>query len=226
MIPTLILCGGLATRLAPLSETTPKSLIDINGKPFIEYQLDQLHKNKITEVVLCVGKFGNLIEKTIGNKYKNINIHYSYDGDTQLRTGGAIKKALSLLPDDFIVLYGDSYIQISFTKMLSKYKKDKKPILMSVYHNKNKSHKNNILYDGEIISYNKKNPTQDMEYIDYGILIMNRTVFENYPKIFDLSDLLHLFVEQGDVSSIEANVPIQEVGSFKGIERFKKYMRK
>lgn len=226
MIPTLILCGGLATRLYPISEKIPKSLIEIHRKPFIKYQLDMLCENNVKEVVLTTGKFGNLIEKSIGHKYKNLNIQYSHDGNTPLGTGGAIKKTLSLLPDNFIVLYGDSYLQISFSKMLNKYKKERLPILMSIYRNKNKAHKNNISYNGETLCYDKKNPTSNMEYIDYGILIMNKSVFENYPKIFDLSDLLHNFSQKGLVSSIEASIPFQEVGSFKGIEKFRKFICK
>lgn len=225
-MPVLILCGGLATRLYPMSETMPKSLIKIHGKPFIEYQLDQLNQNHVTDVVLCVGVFGDAIKQCVGNKYKNISIQYSYDGDISLGTGGAIKKALYLLPDDFIILYGDSYLQVSLNKMINKYKVSKKPILMSVYRNRNKSYKNNIIYDGEILYYNKETPSIHMEHIDYGVSILNKSIFDSYPDTFDLSDLFTDFADKKQVASIEMMIPFYEVGSFKGIERFKKRIGK
>ncbi len=225
MMTVIILCGGLASRLYPLSETTPKSLIEIHKKPFIHYQLEQLHQQHITDVILCVGKFGDIIEEKIGNKYKNITIQYSHDGELPLGTGGAIKKALSLIPEnDFIVLYGDSYLQIPINKMINKYYASKKPILMSVYRNKNKLHKNNIIYNGEILSYDKELYHPDMTHIDYGINIFNKSVFVQTPHIFDLSKLLTDFVKIKQVSSIEATVSFHEVGSFKGIEKFEKFI--
>jgi len=223
MIPVIILCGGLATRLYPVTQTIPKSLIEFDHKPFIYYQLDKLIKNNVTDVVLCVGKFSDMIKDRVGKKYDSINIQYSYDIGIP-GTGGAIKAALPLLPDDFFVLYGDSYLHISLYKMLNKYKSSHKPILMSVYRNKNKNDTSNILYDGEIISYNKKTPASNAEHIDYGISIMNKSVFSSYPDVFDLSDLYSDFINKHQVASIEATIPFQEIGSFKGIKKFKKLM--
>ncbi len=59
MINTLVLlAGGLATRLKPVTETIPKSMIEVAGKPFIEHQLSLIKKNGISNVIICAGKFG------------------------------------------------------------------------------------------------------------------------------------------------------------------------
>ena len=89
---TLILCGGLATRLQPITKTIPKSLVTINDKTMLQYQLDMLNEQNIKHVVLCVGYLGEMIQNQFGFKYKNIIIEYSFDGDVQLGTGGAIRK--------------------------------------------------------------------------------------------------------------------------------------
>jgi NDP-sugar pyrophosphorylase family protein len=114
----LILCGGLATRLQPITKTIPKSLVMINNKPMLQYQLDMLQKQGIRHVVLCVGYLGEMIKDTFGDKYEDILLEYSFDGSKQLGTGGAIKKTYSKLSDTFFVLYGDSYLPVEYKPIL------------------------------------------------------------------------------------------------------------
>src|SRR4051794_24155281 len=107
-LPIVILAGGLATRLRPLTEKIPKSLVEVAGRPFLEHQIGLLRQNDITEVFLCIGYLGEMIEELFGNgRQFGIRIDYSYDGAKLLGTGGAIKKLLPRLPEDFFVLYGD-----------------------------------------------------------------------------------------------------------------------
>ena len=226
MLPVVILCGGLASRLYPMTQQMPKSLIKVHGKPFIFHQLELLRQNHVTDVIMCVGNFGDAVEQFVGSEKYGINIKYSYDGKTLLGTGGAIKNALHLLPDTFIVLYGDSYLDVSFKPIIDKFNVEKKPILMTVYHNNNKDDKSNILFiDGNILEYNKKHPTQLMEHLDYGISIMTKHIFDSYPEIFDLADLLSGYVKIDEVSAFESKVPFFEIGSFSGIEKFKKHIK-
>jgi NDP-sugar pyrophosphorylase family protein len=97
-LPVVILAGGLATRLRPLTEKIPKSLVEVAGRPFLEHQIALLRKNGITEIFLCVGYLGQMIEALFGNgKQHGVRIAYSYDGDKLLGTGGAIKKLLENL---------------------------------------------------------------------------------------------------------------------------------
>ena len=103
LYPVLILAGGLGTRLGKLSKNSPKSLININGKPFIDYQLKYLKLQGVNEVVICTGYLGEQIKNYVGNGIKfNLQVSYSEDGSKKLGTGGAILKALSLLPDFFL----------------------------------------------------------------------------------------------------------------------------
>jgi NDP-sugar pyrophosphorylase family protein len=104
-LPVVILAGGLATRLRPITEKIPKALVEVAGRPFLAHQLALLRSNQITEVILCIGYLGGMIEQTFGDgSAHGLNIQYSYDGPELLGTGGAIRKALSLLPPAFFVL--------------------------------------------------------------------------------------------------------------------------
>ena len=77
----VILCGGLATRLGNITKHTPKSMIEINGKPFLEYKIEQLKRQSVRNIVLCVGHLSEKIVEYFGNgKNFGVNIRYSNDG--------------------------------------------------------------------------------------------------------------------------------------------------
>src|SRR5204862_482587 len=92
-LPIAILAGGLAKRLYPLTSEIPKSLIDLNGEPFIAHQLRLLQAAGLHRAILCVGHLGDMIEKTIANGARfGMDVRYSFDGPTLLGTAGAIRK--------------------------------------------------------------------------------------------------------------------------------------
>lgn len=225
-----ILAGGLATRLYPATSSVPKSLIEVAGKPFIFHQLALLKHQGVDNVILCVGRFGGMIKDYVGDGHAwGLNVRYSDDGDTLLGTGGAIKKALPLLPEVFYVLYGDSYLDVDLKLILNRFKLEGKPILMTIYHNKNKWDKSNIVYkNGRIIKYDKKNPSKEMEYLDYGISVLKKKVFDEYPEgtPFDLSEVYTRFIEKNEVSAFEVFKRFYEIGSIQGIKETEHYLNK
>jgi NDP-sugar pyrophosphorylase family protein len=111
MLPVAVLAGGLARRLGQLTETVPKSLLRVAGRPFIHWQLGLLAQQGVTEAVLCVGHLGEQIRAAVGDGTGfGITVRYSFDGRTLLGTGGALKRAEPMLGTAFFVLYGDSYL--------------------------------------------------------------------------------------------------------------------
>ena len=133
MLPVVILAGGLATRLYPVTQTIPKALIPVAGRPFIDHQLALLKEKGVTQVVLCVGNLGTRIEEFVGDgTHWGLEVRYSYDGDVLLGTGGAIKKAAGILTEAFMILYGDSYLDIDFEPVVQQFNAEKLPVLMTV----------------------------------------------------------------------------------------------
>lgn len=227
MLQTVILCGGLATRLYPTTKTIPKSLMMIEDTPFISYQLDLLHKKGITDVILCVGKFEDMIEDYVGDgSFWGLNVKYSYEDENNLLgTGGAIKNTYSLLEDEFMIMYGDSYLDIDFEPIIDKFHTENKHMLMTIFHNKNNFDESNILFKDRIIKYDKNNPTPDMEHIEYGLTIVKKSVFSSYKEDkFDLSLLMQDLILKDLVSVYEVKNRFYEVGSFRGVKEFKKYL--
>jgi MurNAc alpha-1-phosphate uridylyltransferase len=230
MLPVVILAGGFATRMKPITEKIPKSLIEVNGKPFISHQLDYLKSQGIQNIVLCIGHLGHMIESLIGDgKALGLNIQYSLDGDKLLGTGGAIKKALPLLGKDFFVLYGDSFLPIDYKNAEDAYVSSKKNALITVIKNNNQWDKSNVEFaSGTLIEYNKHHPNERMHYIDYGLSILNQSIFDAYleNEPFDLSDLYHKLSLHNHLAGFETFDRFYEIGSQNGLKETEIYLSK
>ncbi len=231
-VTVVILCGGLATRLKHISKQIPKSLILINNKCFIDYQFDYLNSYNINKVVLCIGHLGNFIEdhvKNIKHKYK-FKIIFSKEKN-KLGTGGALINAYNKLPKNFVIMYGDSLLNINLDKLLKKYRINKFKYLITVYQNKNRNYKNNILIKNKkIVKYSKK---KSFNYIDYGVTIMNKSILEIFRKNnynndsnFDLG-LITLYAIQNNILNYSiSKIKFQEIGSMYGIKLAERYIKK
>jgi NDP-sugar pyrophosphorylase family protein len=111
MYPVALLAGGLATRLRPLTEKIPKSLVEVNGEPFLAHQLRLLRSRGIRRVVICIGHLGEMVEEFAGDGSRfGLRVEYSYDGPSLQGTAGALRNALPLLGSPFFAAYGDSYL--------------------------------------------------------------------------------------------------------------------
>jgi NDP-sugar pyrophosphorylase family protein len=229
MLPVVILAGGLATRLYPVTRKIPKSLILIDGRPFIEHQFELMREKGVTKVFLCVGNFGKMIEAHVGDGSRfGLKVQYSYDGDILLGTGGAIKKAAGMLPDVFLILYGDSYLDVDFESVVQQFNTGTFPAMMTVYRNRNSYDTSNIIMKGgKIIKYDKRSFDPAMEYIDYGLITIRKSVFDKYPANapFDISLVLSRLVDAGLVPGYEVTKRFYEIGSIVGIKETEDYIK-
>lgn len=227
MFPVAILAGGLATRLRPITETVPKALVDVAGKPFIIRQLSYLREQGISQVVLCIGYLGDMIRDLVGSGESfGLKVSYSEDGRDLLGTGGALAKAIPLLGDDFFVLYGDSFLPVSFSSVQEAYEKSERPALITVLRNLNQWDKSNVLFvGGQLLEYNKRTPRAEMTYIDYGLGIVASSVFKQrvagHP--FDLADVYQDMSVQGLLAGLEVYERFYEIGSHTGLKETEDY---
>lgn len=228
MLSIAILAGGLATRLRPITEKTPKALVEVAGKPFVFWQLEELARQGATKVVLCVGYLGEQVEQAVGDgRQFGLEVAYSYDGDFQLGTGGAIKQALPLLGEHFFVLYGDSFLPIDYQAVERAYFANDLPGLMTVLHNGNQWDKSNVYFNqGALLEYNKREPRPEMSFIDYGLGVLSSTVFDAYMANcpLDLADVYHALSTQGRLAGLEVFDRFYEMGSHKGLRETTEYL--
>jgi N-acetyl-alpha-D-muramate 1-phosphate uridylyltransferase len=228
MLPVAILAGGLATRLRPMTDRVPKALLNIAGRPFILHQLTLLKNQGVDRAVLCVGHLGEQVEALVGDgRHLGLAIEYSFDGVELLGTGGALKKALPLLGDDFFVLNGDSYLPCSFARIQSAYESARRPALMTVLRNDCHWDKSNILFEnGELIEYDKKSPRLDMRHIDFGLSVLSKHVFSPYREstAIDLADICRQLSQAGQVAAFEVTERFYEIGSPQGIRDAEEFL--
>jgi len=227
MYPVAILAGGLATRLRPITQTIPKSLVEVAGTPFILRQLAYLRDQGVRHVVLCIGYLGEMIQDVVGTgEAFGMQVTYSSDGDKQLGTGGAIKKALPMLGEDFFVLYGDSYLPVDFECVGNAYIQSGLPALMTVLENGNRWDKSNVLFEGgRLLEYNKRSPGPDMAHIDYGLGVFSSEVLAQYSVDvpFDLADVYQNLSTRGALAGFEVFERFYEIGSHGGLREAEEF---
>lgn len=227
MLQVVILAGGLATRLRPITKKIPKSLVDVAGEPFICRQLSYLQSQGIRRVVLCIGYMGEMIREIVGDGTKfGLDVAYSYDGKILLGTGGALRQALPLLEEEFFVMYGDSFLPIEFAPIKNAFLDSKKIPLMTVLENCDRWDKSNVLFrQGVLIEYNKYQPRAEMTHIDYGLSVLTKPVLENYPvgESFDLAEIYNELSLKGQLAAYEVTERFYEIGSIDGLTETKNY---
>ncbi len=221
MLPAVILAGGLATRLKPLTETIPKSLIKINGEPFIAHQLRLLKAAGVTSVTLCLGYLGEMIREFVSTGAPfGIDVAYSTDGPIPLGTAGALRHALPNLGEAFFVIYGDSYLPCDYAAIEAAFLASGKSGLMTVYRNEGLYDTSNVEFaEGRIKAYDKRTRTSRMQHIDYGLGVFHRNVFEQLgPGPRDLATVYQDLLVREQLVAVEVSERFYEIGSFAGIE--------
>lgn len=228
LFPVVILAGGLATRLRPLTENLPKALVPIHDEPFIAHQLSLLHQQRVKQVVLSLGFLGEKIESYVGDGSRfGLKVSYVYDGDQLLGTAGAIKKALPLLDEHFFILNGDSYLTCDYLAVQNAYLQSQKLALMTLFKNVNQWDKSNVEFkNSTIINYDKIHQTNEMQHIDYGLTVMHCNVFQHVPinTTYDLAVLYQQLLQQNELAAFEVTDRFYEVGSFSGIQALEEYL--
>jgi len=225
MLPVAILAGGLATRLAPLTETVPKSLVPIDGEPFLAHQLRLLQRSGIQHVILCVGHLGEMIEHAIGDGSAfGVTVEYSFDGPALQGTAGAIRTALPKLGESFFVMYGDSYLACDYAAIERAFLKSGKLGLMTVFRNDGQWDTSNVEFDhGRILAYSKKDRTFRMNYIDYGLGAFHPEAFVR-TRAADLADIYVNLLHAGELAAMEVHERFYEIGSPAGLQETTKFL--
>lgn len=227
--PMAILAGGLATRLRPITEKVPKALIEVAGQPFLAHQLRLLRAAGIRKAVLCVGYRGEMIEEQFGDGSRfGVTLSYSFDGPRLLGTGGALRKALPQLGEQFLVLYGDSYLPIDYSGPVRAFAGSGKLGLMTVFRNEGRWDSSNVLFkNGAIATYTKKGPGSDMRHIDYGLGILKAAALVSWPEdeAFDLADVYQALIARGELAGYEVTQRFYEIGSPAGLAELDALLR-
>ena len=134
----VILAGGIGTRMWPETRTVPKTLLPVHGKPFAAWQLSWLANSGIRSVVYSIGYLGDDVRAYVGDGSAwGVSVVYVDEGEHLRGTAGALRLALDsgVLEGDFLVLYGDSWLQVDPGEVLHSLRGRVEPALMTVHRN-------------------------------------------------------------------------------------------
>ena len=221
----VILAGGLGTRMWPETKSIPKTLLPIAGTPFATWQLSWLARSGIDSVVYCVGHLGQLIRDHVGEGASwGLSVRYVDEGDRLRGTAGALRLAYdeNTLEEDFLVLYGDSWLQVDPAGVLRAAREHREPALMTVFRNDGRWDGSNVVLDGPRVRRYAKGltePPAEMRWIDYGLLAFRREVIsERVPAggPADLAPLCAGLAGQGLLAGLEVSRRFYEIGSVAG----------
>jgi NDP-sugar pyrophosphorylase family protein len=177
---------------------------------------------------MCVGYRAEQIQQVIGaGSAFGLRVHYASDGEQLLGTGGAVRRALGMLGEDFFVLYGDSYLPCDYQAVLSSFRASDKLALMTVYRNEGQYDASNVEYDaGTIRRYDKSARSPAMHHIDYGLGVFRREAFADVPDgaRLDLAQLYQTLLAKGQLAGYEVAERFYEIGSVAGLEEFRALM--
>jgi NDP-sugar pyrophosphorylase family protein len=225
----VILAGGLGTRLRSLTEKIPKALVPVAGRPFIEYQIDVFRRYGVTDLIVCVGYLGHMIEEYLGDGRRyGVSVRYGYEGENLLGTAGAVKNVERFLDSVFFVQYGDSYLQVDYRDVMSSFLRRGALGLMVVYRNEDRWDRSNVVVaDGFVRAYDKARRLPGMVYIDYGVSVLRRDVLSRIPAgvQVDLSEVFQGLIEENQLLAYEAAVRFYEIGSWSGLREFEELVR-
>lgn len=230
----IVLAGGLGRRMLPRTQSLPKSLLPVAGRPFVDWQLAWLSSERVEHVVMSIGYRGDMIRRHLGSGSRfGLRISYVDDGDVPLGTGGALRLVVDqkLADPNFFVLYGDSYLPVPLSDVETSYFTQAAPVLMTVYRDRENLEHPNVVFDGAMVTRYEKgmvNPPAEMQYVDYGISVWQRKIVDSMvPKgaAADLADLFGALSGAGQLAGFEARERFYEIGSTKGLSDLESRLR-
>ena len=229
----VILAGGEGIRLRPLTYEVPKPMVPVNNRPFLEYLIEMLKANGISEVVLLLGYLPEKVTQHFGDGSSlGVNIKYSI-GKVSDKTGTRIRNAGNLLDDLFLLMYGDNYWPLNLERLSRFYARQKTLASTTVYANKDGlgeyGLENNIYVDkeGYVVKYDKLRKDKDLNGVDIGFFVVNRQVLELMPKS-DFSfeeEILPILVKKRQLSGYLTEHRYHYITSPQSLEAAGKYLQ-
>jgi N-acetyl-alpha-D-muramate 1-phosphate uridylyltransferase len=222
----VILAGGLGTRMRPLTDTCPKTLLPAAGRPFAYHQLHWLAGQGVAEVIYSIGHQGDMIRRYWADEPWPVpSIRYVDEGERLRGTAGALRLAREqgVLDECFFVIYGDSFLPVEFRPVWSAFEASGMPALMTVLRNEGRWDRSNVIYENSRVLLYDKASSSEMQYIDYGLSCFRCDVFDN-PTAADLAVLFHELSMSGRLAGFEVHERFYEIGSPEGLRDFERYL--
>ncbi len=227
MLPVGILCGGKGTRIAAIAGDLPKAMVSVAGEPFLAHQLRWLAGAGATEVVLLTGYAGQAIRSFVGDgRSFGLHVRYSEDGTHARGTAGAVARALPLLGDRFLTVYGDALLRADLEAVAAALTPPYQGV-MTVFRNDDREHPSNAATDGERVqAYDKQAAPGTMTHIDYGINAFRADAFADVSddRPVDLAEVHRAMIARRTLRAFPVSDRWYEIGSPEGLAQTERFI--
>ena len=210
--------------MLPRTEKVPKVLLDVSGKPFVDWLCRKLESTGFEEVVFCIGHLGERVRAHVGDGARyGLRARWVDEGADLRGPGGALALAdsLGLLADEFLVTYGDSWLPFDYSAPLAKLRaRPELEGVMAVFHNERKWDASNVALspDGDRVARYVKGATDpEFDHIDYGATALRRSCLKPFGERFGLDALQHTLSHAGKLGAHVAEERFYEIGSPQGL---------
>jgi NDP-sugar pyrophosphorylase family protein len=215
--------------MRPHTLRVPKPLIEVCGEPFLVHLLRSVARQGVTDVVLLVGYLGEMIVEAVGDGSAfGLSVRYAFDGERQLGTAGAVRRALPLLGERFLVTFGDAYLEVDYADVVHRFEAASTNGLMTVYRwDGSETRPNAAVADGLVTRYDKEAQPPDLQYVDYGLSAFRASAFADLPpgEPADLGYVNRTLIAARQLAAYVVGEPPCEVGSPAGLIETERRLR-
>lgn len=225
----VIFCGGLGTRLRPLTNSLPKPMAPIIDKPFLEYLLHQLSEQGIKRFVLLTGYLGEMIQDYFGDGHDwSWEIEYSH-GPEEWDTGRRLWETREQLDERFLLLYSDNFVQFNLRKLMDLHQKEQ--VAVSLLLAPKPKGNIRVTSTGRIEAYVKNRKGICLDFVEIGYMLVERdfilSLYLDVPNAPDISftSILELLVEKNQISGLVVKDPYHSISDIDRLKLMREYLK-
>ena len=226
----VILAGGEGTRLKSLTKSIPKPMVTIGNVPFLEILIKHLASQGFKDFHIILGYLPDYIPSYfIKNNNFELNISYSGDSKNLYRgTGGALKNAEPDLEDNFILLFGDTFLALDYQRLAKSHLNSPGKAVLVVYNNEiNADVINNIALDeNNMVTKYNKNSVESLEYVDAGSISCSKDVLRYIKKDQNISleEMVYpKLIKHKELYALKAKEKFYDIGTPERLKAFELY---
>ena len=224
----VILCGGLGTRLRPLTDNMPKPMAPVNGKPFLHHLIEQVRDQGIRRILLLTGYRSEMIREYFGVGEKlGVEISYS-SGPAEWDTGRRLWEAREQMEPRFLLLYSDNFVQFNLPRLGRLHRQHGMPVSLLLA----PKEKGNIRVSsaGKIEAYAKLRSGEGFDYVEVGYMLVERDqVLAGFPGCsgfpdFNFSALLEEYAGEAKIAGLVVRDPYHSISDIKRLQLMRDYL--
>jgi histidinol-phosphate phosphatase family protein len=224
----VILCGGLGTRLRPLTDFLPKPMVPVHDRPFLEHLMEQCAAQGIRRFLLLTGYLGEQIRDYFGEgRSRGWEIEYSH-GPVEWDTGRRFWEACQEMESRFLLLYSDNFVQFPMDRLMALHESEQCPLSLLLA----PKAKGNIRVssEGRIEAYDKTRSSHDLDFVDIGYMIVERDhILELFPGLekhpdISFSEVLHCLADTNQLTGLVVRDPYHSISDPARLELMRAYL--